>query len=102
MDFAVPTHFPFQPFRQKVDDRRAHAVKATAGGVGGAVLMIELSPGPERREYDLDGRDFLSRMYADRDASAVVLNADAAVFVDGDENALGKTSERFIDRGIDD
>lgn len=62
----------------------------------------ELAAGVQDGQDDLDGRDALGRVDADRDATAVVDHADTAVFTDGDVDGVAVPGEGFVDGVVDD
>jgi hypothetical protein len=53
-------------------------------------------------QNNLNGRDALGWVNRNRDASAVVLAADPALFGDGDLDRVAVAGESFIDRVVDD
>ena len=59
VDLAVAVDFDLHPFGDEVDDGRADTVQPTGGAVGGFVVVVELAPGAEGGEDDLDGGDAL-------------------------------------------
>jgi hypothetical protein len=78
---AFAPHGHLQPLRQRVGHAHAHAVQAAAEAVGAAGALVELAAGVQPREDDLDHRHLLFGVQAERDAAAVVVDADRAVGV---------------------
>src|SRR4029079_5613220 len=68
----------------------------------GIPAAAELAAGVEDRVHDLDRRSTLGPVDVDRDASAVVDDADGAVLEDGhiDDGRIAR--ERLVDRVVDD
>jgi mRNA-degrading endonuclease toxin of MazEF toxin-antitoxin module len=79
-----------QPLRQRVGDADAHAVQAAAEAVGTAGALVELAAGVQPGEDDLDHRHLFFGVQAERDAAAVVVDADRAVGVQRDAMRLPK------------
>ena len=91
-----------QALGQRVDDADADAVQATGHLVA---LAAELAPGVEHGEHHL-GRALAlvrsARVGVDRDATAVVVDAAAAVVLQGDDDAGGEARHRLVDGVVDD
>ena len=86
--------------RQRVDHRRADAVQAARDRVSAAA---ELAAGVQHRQHDLDRRlGRVGRVRVDRDASAVVDHADAAVGEDRHVDEVVVPGERLVDGVVDD
>jgi hypothetical protein len=103
---ALLVHLPVagdlqaQPLAERVHDRDADAVKS-AGDLVGAVL--ELSAGVELGHHHVDRVHAAhGGMRADRDAAPVILHADAAVDVDGDDDLGGCLGQRLVDAVVHD
>ncbi len=75
MHFAIAADFNFQPFRKRVDDRCAHAMKPAADLVRAPGRMLEFAARAELGENHLDGRNALLGMDADGDAAPVIDDA---------------------------
>ena len=104
---AVALDLDFELLGERVGDRDADAVQAAGELVGGVgVGARELRAGVELGHHQLDRRDLLLGMQADRDAAAVVGDGDRSVRVDGDLDLVGVPAERFVggvvDRFLDD
>ena len=84
---------------QGVDDRDAYAVQ-TAGDL--VALAAELAAGVQDGEDDLDRRLLELGVLVDRDASAVVGDADRVVRVDDDIDVGAVAGERLVDGVVDD
>ena len=100
---AVAHHFHFEPVRQRVGDRDAHAVKAARKSVGGIFVgFVELAAGVKPGEHHFNGRHAFNRVDFHRDAAAVVGDADRAVEVQGDADLLAEAGHRFVGGVVDD
>ena len=86
-------------FGERVDDRSADAVQAAGNLVDAAA---ELAAGVERGEHGLDAGEARLLMTVDGDAAAVVDDADAAVLVDRDLDAVAEAGHRLVDGVVDD
>ena len=98
-DVALAAHLDLEPVRERVDDGAADAVQAAGDRVAAAA---ELAAGVQDRQHDLDGRLLLDRVDVDRDAAAVVDDAQAAVGEDRDLDVVAVPGERLVDRVVDD
>src|SRR5580765_7975855 len=78
IDFAVPLDFYFQGFRQSINDRNSHAMKATGNLVRS---FIELAARVELREHDFGGGDFLRLVNIHRNTTAIVDYGNAVIDV---------------------
>jgi hypothetical protein len=99
---AVAGDLDLEPLADEVGDRRADAVQAAGGLVGGGVVVAELAAGAEGGEDDLDGGDALGRVDADGDAAAVVGDGAGAVGVDLHVDRLAVAGEGLVDGVVDD
>jgi len=99
MLFAVAPDVEFQPFGQSVDHRYADAVQ-TAGHLVRIVVggILELAASVELGHDDLCCRDAFLAVHAGRDTAPVVLDRDAAVGVEGDQDQVAMTGEGLVDR----
>ena len=84
---------------QRVDDRDAHAVQATGHLVAAAA---ELAAGVQHGQRHRDRRHVLAGGRVGGDAAAVVLDADAAVVLQGHRDAGGVAGQRLVDGVVDD
>ena len=89
--------------RKRVDDGDADAVQA-AGHLVGIVVrrVLELPAGMELGHDDLGGRHAFLLVDAGRDAAAIVLDADRAVGVEGDQDPVAMAGQRLVDRIVGD
>src|SRR5262249_37568064 len=99
VDAAFALHRDLEPLGERVHARHADAVE-TAGDLVRA--LVELPSGVDARQPDLDGRDPLRRVDADRDAAPVVGHADRAVLTDHDLAAARVAGEGLVHRVVDD
>ena len=84
----------FHPFRQGVDDRRAHAVQAAGGLIG---LAVELSARMKRGHDDFQRRfvlEFGVRVH--RDAASIVPHEQDVAGLELDLDAAGVSGDRFV------
>jgi hypothetical protein len=84
---------------QRVDHRDADAVQSAGHRVG---VAVELAARVEHRQHHLDGGLLLHRVHADRDAAAVVGDADATVVLQHDLDTGGVTRHRLVDGVVHD
>lgn len=85
--------------RERVDDGDAHAVQAAGDRVPAAA---ELAAGMQLRHDRLHAGDAFARHFVDRDATAVVDDADAVVGQNRHLDVRGVAGERLVDRIVDD
>jgi len=99
MLLAVAPDVEFQPFRQGIDHRDADAVQA-AGNLVGIVVrrILELAAGVQLGHDHLGRRDAFLGVHAGRDAAAIILDRDAAVGVEGDQDQVAMAGEGLVDR----
>ena len=83
MNVTVTVYRQLQAFRQRIDDRNADAMQ-TAGYL--VRVIVEFSAGVEDGQDDFRGGAPLFRVLIDRDAAAVVGDADGLVGMDRDGN----------------
>jgi len=100
-DLLVATDLHLQPRRQRIGHAHAHAVQAAREAVGAPRPLVELATRVQPREDDLDHRHLLLGMQAEGDAAAVVLDADRAVGVQRDGDALAVTGQRLVGGVVD-
>ena len=98
IDLAVLIDVDLQVLRQRVDDRRAHAVQAAGDLVAAAA---ELAAGVQHRQADLHRRAADLRMDAHREAAAVVRHGHGAVGVERDEDRVAEAGKRLVDGVVD-
>ena len=91
---AVAGDLDLEPLGDGVDALGADAVGA-AGELVTALAV--LAAGVQRGEHHLNAGNFVLRVDVDRDASAVVADADRAVDVDGDLDFCAMAREMFVD-----
>ena len=97
-DLAAAADLGFGPVGKRRDRLGPHAVQAGGGFVG---ALVELGPGTHGREHDFQRRPAHLGMNVNRDAAAIVGDAQAAVIVDLHMDVVAKTGERFIDAVVD-
>ena len=85
-DVAVALHLDLEPSRQRVDDGDADAMEAAGHGVATA---SELAAGVKDGEDNLERGLLLHGVLIDRDAAAVVGDADAAVLAQDHRDVAG-------------
>jgi hypothetical protein len=95
---AVPVHDDLQPLAQRIDHRDADAVESAGDLVA---VFVELAPGVQHREGDLDCRLLLRGMHVHRNATAVVGHRNRVVGVDGDVDGVTMARECLVDRVVD-
>ena len=88
-----------QQVRQRVDDRDADAVQAAGNLVR---VVVELAAGVQHGHDDFGRRTALLRLHVDRNAAAVVDDADRAVGVDRHDDVIAIAGQRLVDRIVDD
>ena len=96
---ALPADLGVHPGGQGVDHGDAHAVQTAGDGVATA---SELAAGVQDRHDDLDGGLVLGGVLVDGDASTVVDDLDAAVFLDRDLDVVGVAGQGLVDGVVDD
>ena len=99
MDLAARAHLHLQPVGERVDRRDAHAVQAAGHLVGAAA---EFAAGMQLGHHRFQRRPAGLLVDAHGDAAAPVLHGDAAVFVDGDLDAVAVAGHRFVDGVVHD
>ena len=100
VDLPVPGDLQTQPLAERVDHGHADAVKATRDLVG---AVLEFSSSVELGHHHVDGVHASHRgMWADGNAATVVLHADAAVDVDGDDDLGGGLGQGLVDAVVHD
>jgi hypothetical protein len=99
VDRAAAGDLDLEPLGDGVDALGADAVGATGELV--AALAV-FAAGVERGEHELDARQAGILVDVDRDAAAVVADADRAVDVDGDLDLGAVAREMFVDGVVED
>jgi hypothetical protein len=99
LPFAV--HRDDELLRQRVGHAHADTVQTTGEAVGVAAAFVELAAGMQPRVHDLEHRHALFRVQPERNAAAVVIDADRAVAVQRQRDALAETGQRFVGRVVD-
>ena len=94
VDVAVLVHLHRQPFRQRVDDARAHAVQ-TAGDL--IASAAELTARVQHGIDDLECGAPRLRLNVDRNAAAVVDNGDGVALVDRHLDLRAVARKRLVD-----
>jgi hypothetical protein len=95
---AVAPDGQFQPFRQRVDHRDAHAVQAARDLVGVVVGgVLELPARVELGHDHFGRRDALLGMDAGGNAAPVVFDRDRAIGVQFDQHQVAMPGQRLVD-----
>ena len=97
-DEAVAAHLDREPLRERVDDRDADAVQAAGDLVAAAA---ELAAGVQHREHHLDGAHVVLLVALDRDAAAVVADADRAVGQERRRDLVAVPRESLVDAVVE-
>ena len=98
VDVAVAEHLRQHVCRQGVHARHAHAVQ-TAGNLVGT--LVELTAGVEHGHDNFQGRLVHLLVLVDGNATAVVLNGDTVIFVDGYFNVGAVAGHGLVDGVVD-
>ena len=77
-------------------------MQTTGEGIRTARSLVEFAASVQTGEDDFDRRHFFFRVQSDRDTTAIVFDADAAILVQGDEDVLAMTAKRFVGGIVDD
>ncbi len=96
---ALAADLDVEALGQRVHDGAADAVQAAGHRVSAAA---ELAAGVQLGEDELDRGDPLDGVDVDRDAAAVVDDADPAVLAHGDLDVAGEPGEVLVDGVVDD
>ena len=99
IDFAVPGHLGFKPFRQGIDALRADAVQTSGEFIGS---LPELTAGMQVGEHQLDGGHLKFRMRFDRNSAPVVAHGSGAVDVDGHVDLGAEPGKMLVNRVVQD
>jgi hypothetical protein len=97
VDFSVSPDLQFHEFREGIDHRETHAVKASRDLIA---LIIKFTSGVEFGHDYFYRRAFLLLVHIDRDATAIISNGDAVIDVNEDLDALAISGQGFIDAVI--
>src|SRR4029453_3013888 len=93
IDFPVALDLHFQGFRQSINDRNSHTMKATRNFVRS---FIELAASVELRKHDFGGGDFLRFMNVHRNTTAIVDHRNAIIDVNRYINLVAVTYQSFV------
>src|SRR5690606_2586854 len=96
--FTIAAHGDFHITGQCVHHRYSHTVQ-TAGEV--VVFVGELATGVQAREDQFHTGYFFFRVNVHGHTTAVVLDFDGAILVQGQCDVFGKTGERFVNTVVD-
>ncbi len=98
---AVAPDFQVELMAQRIHARHANAVQSAGNFVSRAV---ELATRMQHSHHHLRGGNALAVHvhFVDRNATAVIDHGDGIVDVDADVDAIGKSSQRFVNRVVDD
>jgi len=99
VQFAAAMDGELQHIGERVDDGHADAVQTTGDFVG---AVVELTARVQHGHDDFGGGATFFGVDVDRDAAAVVVDADGFVGVDRDGDAVAVTGQRFVDGVVDD
>ena len=94
VDLPVPANLNDHMGRERVHDGSAYPMKASRYFIGAAP---ELAARVQNRVHDTGGRDMLGRVDIDGNPSAVIVNGDSAVFLQGDINFIAEAAEMLVD-----
>ena len=95
---SLPVDLGVHPGRQGVDHGDAHAVQTAGDRIP---ATAELASGMQDRHDDLDGGPVFGGVLVNRDATAVVADAHAAVGQDGDLDVVAVAGQGLVDRVVD-
>ena len=98
VDLAAAVDPDLEPLAQEVDGRDAYAVKSRRDLVATAA---ELAPRVQAGHHELEGGQTLFLVDVDRDTSAIVVDLDAAVGEEGDDDLPGVAGQGLVDRVVD-
>ena len=99
-EVPVARDFDFQPLRQRVDDRRTHAVKAAAGLIG---TLLELAARVQRRHDDFErGLRLELGVRVHGNAATIVAHAQDIVVAQLDFDARRMAGDSFVHGVVDD
>src|SRR5690606_32489764 len=101
VDLSVTRHTHFHAPRQGIGDRYTDAVEASGKGVSAPGLLVELAAGMQASEHDLHHRRLLLFVQPYRDASAIVLDRETAVGMQGDDHGAAKAGQGFVSGVVD-
>ena len=96
---AAVAHLDLEVAGERVHHRDAHAVQ-TAGDLVAAAT--ELAARVQHGQRERHGRQLLAGRGVGGDATTVVLDADAAVGLEGDDDPVAVARERLVDRVVHD
>src|SRR5205807_8239563 len=98
VDLAAAVDAVLEPLAQEVDGRDAYAVKSRRDLVAAAA---ELAPRVQAGHHELEGGQALFLVDVDRDTSAIVVDLDAAVGEERDDELPGVAGQGLVDRVAD-
>ena len=98
VDLAVAINLALEPVGERVGAFGADAVQAAGEFIR---AVAEFAAGVQAGEHEFDGGDFRHLVHLDRNAAAVVLDADGAVGVDGDGDVLAVAGQMLVDGVVD-
>src|SRR5262249_58500031 len=96
----IAPDFEIELVAERVDHAHAHAVQSAGNFVSGG---IEFAAGVQLGHHDLRGRHAFAIHFhvVAGNAAAVINDGDGVIDVNGDIDAVGVTSERFVHRVVD-
>src|SRR5262249_17987563 len=83
-DFPFSFDFDFESFGQRIYHRDANAMKTARNSIG---TFFKFSASVKFGENDFGGRDSFTGMNLSRNASSVICDCDAVVYVEGDTDS---------------
>src|SRR5208283_2921548 len=98
IDFTVPRHLGFEPFRESVNALCTYAMEPTRKFVR---PLPEFTARMQVGEDELNRRHLKFRMHFDRNSAPIVANGDRAVDMDSYIDARAKPGEMFVNRVIE-
>jgi len=99
VDLAAPVDPNLEALAEEVDGGNADAVEPRRDLVP---APAELAAGVEAGHHQLEGRQAFLLVDVDRDAPAVVVDLDAAIGVEGDDDLMGVAGQGLVDRVVHD
>ena len=97
INFAFRIDFQFNEDRQSVDDRNTNAMKPSGNLIG---TVVKFSAGMKFCHDDFDSRNIFLFVNSDRNASAIIFNADAVIQVNDYLDIIAISGHGFIDAVI--
>src|SRR5439155_22576345 len=102
MDLSLAADLDFQPFGQRINNRRAHAMQSACNFVSLTPSGLKYASGAELGEDHFHGGNLFSRMDAHGNAAPIIDNRAASIGIDLDEDGFAEACHGFVDGIIDD